>query len=54
MAALAEFNSWAFIDFLLDRQTSPKAYFRHEKQTMSAEAFNWSLAVRLEIKEKSF
>lgn len=54
MAVLAEFNSWAFIAFLPNGQTSPKTHFHHEKQTMSAELFSWTLMVGLEIKEESF
>lgn len=54
VAALAEFNSWAFIALLPNGQTSPKILSRHEKQTMSAQLFNWTLRVGLEIKEKRF
>ena len=53
-ATLAEFNSWAFMTFLPNRQTSRKTHFHYEKQTMLAEPFNRALTVGLEIKEKKF
>lgn len=53
VATLAEFNSWAFMTFLPNRQTSHKTQFHYEKQTMSAEPFNHALTVGLELKEKN-